>query len=68
MKLRILGVGDSITVGYPNGGDGDGYRSRLKELLSGKQASILRACGLKLFEEGGPLTSASRISSHFFRH
>ncbi|KAL4861685.1 SGNH hydrolase-type esterase domain-containing protein [Aspergillus spectabilis] len=36
-KLRILCVGDSITVGFlsdRNGGDGDGYRRRLRDNLS----------------------------------
>ena len=32
-KIRILGVGDSITVGWPNDGTGNGYRMRLKTLL-----------------------------------
>lgn len=39
-KLRILPVGDSITVGYLSdrkGGDGNGYRGQLKKDLSGKQ-------------------------------
>lgn len=44
-KLRILPVGDSITVGFlsdSNGGDGDGYRGRLEDDLSGKSlASVL---------------------------
>ena len=38
-KLRILPVGDSITVGYlsdRNGGDGNGYRGQLKKDLSGR--------------------------------
>jgi hypothetical protein len=34
-KLRILGVGDSITVGFPNDGDGNGYKFQLKNDLSG---------------------------------
>ncbi|KAH6949082.1 SGNH hydrolase-type esterase domain-containing protein, partial [Fusarium avenaceum] len=37
-KLRILPVGDSITVGYLSdrkGGDGNGYRGQLKKDLSG---------------------------------
>ena len=34
VKLRILGVGDSITVGFPSDGDGNGYRAKLKEDLS----------------------------------
>ncbi|KAK2029622.1 hypothetical protein LX32DRAFT_616739 [Colletotrichum zoysiae] len=36
-KLRILGVGDSITVGFlsdRNGGDGNGYRRQLRDDLS----------------------------------
>lgn len=42
-ELRILPVGDSITVGYlsdQDGGDGNGYRLRLLEDLSGKNLSI----------------------------
>lgn len=38
-KLRILPVGDSITVGFlsdRNGGDGNGYRGQLKDDLSGE--------------------------------
>jgi hypothetical protein len=38
-ELRILPVGDSITVGYLSdrkGGDGNGYRGQLKKDLSGK--------------------------------
>jgi hypothetical protein len=38
-KLRILGIGDSITVGYPNDGDGNGYRLQLMNDLSRKQLS-----------------------------
>lgn len=37
-KLRILPVGDSITVGFPSDGDGDGYRRQLRDNLSGKAA------------------------------
>lgn len=40
-KLRILPVGDSITVGFPsekNGGDGNGYRGQLKKDLSGESS------------------------------
>ncbi|KAJ3484388.1 hypothetical protein NLG97_g7062 [Lecanicillium saksenae] len=40
VKLRILPLGDSITVGYlsdADGGDGDGYRRQLKENLSGNE-------------------------------
>lgn len=36
-KLRILTIGDSITVGFlsnQNGGDGNGYRRRLRDNLS----------------------------------
>lgn len=33
-KLRILTVGDSITVGFPNDGDGNGYRETLRNDLS----------------------------------
>jgi hypothetical protein len=36
VKLRILPVGDSITVGFGKGTDGNGYRKRLGEDLSGK--------------------------------
>lgn len=36
VKLRILSVGDSITVGYGKGTDGNGYRKRLRKDLSGK--------------------------------
>ena len=39
-ELRILPVGDSITVGFlsdRNGGDGNGYRGQLKEDLSGEK-------------------------------
>lgn len=38
-KLRILPVGDSITVGFKSdwdGGDGNGYLERLRENLSGE--------------------------------
>jgi hypothetical protein len=35
-KLRILGVGDSITVGFPSDGDGNGYRLQLRNGLSRK--------------------------------
>ncbi|GKT51238.1 uncharacterized protein ColSpa_11419 [Colletotrichum spaethianum] len=41
-KLRILGVGDSITVGFlsdRNGGDGNGYRHQLRDDLSGKPSN-----------------------------
>ena len=41
-KLRILPVGDSITVGFPseqNGGDGNGYRGQLKKDLSGESTT-----------------------------
>ncbi|KAF5017527.1 hypothetical protein F66182_10528 [Fusarium sp. NRRL 66182] len=34
VKLRILPVGDSITVGTGKGADGNGYRKRLKQDLS----------------------------------
>jgi hypothetical protein len=37
--LRILGVGDSITVGFPNLGDGNGYRVQLKNDLLGNNVS-----------------------------
>ncbi|KAG5808825.1 hypothetical protein H9Q71_006708 [Fusarium xylarioides] len=40
-ELRILPVGDSITVGYLSdrkGGDGNGYRGQLKKDLSGDKA------------------------------
>lgn len=35
VALRILPVGDSITVGFPSS-DGNGYRLRLEEDLSGE--------------------------------
>jgi hypothetical protein len=38
-KLRILGVGDSITVGFlsdQDGGDGSGYRQALRDDLSSR--------------------------------
>lgn len=41
-ELRILPVGDSITVGFHSnldGGDGNGYRLKLKENLSGTSLS-----------------------------
>ncbi|WZH42859.1 SGNH hydrolase-type esterase domain-containing protein [Fusarium acuminatum] len=34
VKLRILPVGASITVGYERGEEGDGYRERLRDNLS----------------------------------
>ncbi|RBR12779.1 uncharacterized protein FIESC28_08481 [Fusarium coffeatum] len=37
VKLRILGVGASITVGYGPGTDGNGYRKRLQENLGGNE-------------------------------
>ncbi|KAG7411339.1 Multidomain esterase [Fusarium oxysporum f. sp. rapae] len=37
VKLRILSVGDSITVGYGKGTDGNGYRKRLRKDLSGNE-------------------------------
>ncbi|KAM3502817.1 hypothetical protein MY11210_008942 [Beauveria gryllotalpidicola] len=39
VELRILPVGDSITVGFGSeiGGDGDGYRRRLRDDLSGNK-------------------------------
>ncbi|KAF5721987.1 acetylxylan esterase [Fusarium mundagurra] len=37
VKLRILSVGDSITVGFGKGTDGNGYRKRLGNDLSGNQ-------------------------------
>lgn len=45
-KLRILGVGDSITVGFlsdRNGGDGNGYRRQLKNDLSSKSSKAYRS-------------------------
>jgi lysophospholipase L1-like esterase len=33
-KIRLLGIGDSITVGYPNAGDSCGYRAQLLRDLS----------------------------------
>jgi hypothetical protein len=41
-ELRILPIGDSITVGFlsdTHGGDGDGYRRELKKDLSSKHHS-----------------------------
>jgi len=44
-ELRILCVGDSITVGYPNdigpGADGNGYRLELRNSLSRKNSLSL---------------------------
>ncbi|KAI9170782.1 hypothetical protein HJFPF1_00255 [Paramyrothecium foliicola] len=43
-KLRILGVGDSITVGFlsdRDGGDGNGYRLKLQENLSEDDVSFV---------------------------
>ncbi|KAF5668162.1 acetylxylan esterase [Fusarium heterosporum] len=37
VKLRILSVGDSITVGYGQGTDGHSYRLRLRENLANNQ-------------------------------
>ncbi|KAF5975727.1 acetylxylan esterase [Fusarium coicis] len=37
VKLRILSVGDSITVGFGKGTDGNGYRKRLGEDLRGNE-------------------------------
>ncbi|KAF5578607.1 acetylxylan esterase [Fusarium pseudocircinatum] len=37
VKLRILSVGDSITVGFGKGTDGNGYRKRLLKDLSGNK-------------------------------
>ncbi|KAJ4120153.1 hypothetical protein NW768_010437 [Fusarium equiseti] len=37
VKLRILGVGASITVGYGPGTDGNGYRKRLQQNLGGNE-------------------------------
>jgi hypothetical protein len=42
-ELRILGVGDSITVGFPGrieGGDGNGYRQQLTKDLLGTAVVI----------------------------
>ena len=41
VKLRILGVGASITVGYGPGTDGNGYRKRLEENLGGKRLDLI---------------------------
>lgn len=48
VELRILPVGDSITVGFGSeiGGDGDGYRRQLRDDLSGKDL-LRRFCGGK---------------------
>lgn len=48
-ELRILPVGDSITYGFlsgQDGGDGDGYRLRLREDLSSKsqRSALCLAC------------------------
>lgn len=43
-ELRILCVGDSITVGFlsdQDGGDGNGYRLRLLDNLSRKASPVL---------------------------
>ncbi|EQB54719.1 GDSL-like Lipase/Acylhydrolase [Colletotrichum gloeosporioides Cg-14] len=42
--LRILGVGDSITVGFLSdldGGDGNGYRMKLRQNLSNDRVSFI---------------------------
>ncbi|TDZ32676.1 hypothetical protein C8035_v011047 [Colletotrichum spinosum] len=44
VPLRILGVGDSITVGFlsdVDGGDGNGYRLKLRQNLSEDQVSFV---------------------------
>lgn len=41
VKLRILGVGASITVGYGPGTDGNGYRKRLQENLAGEWSDLV---------------------------
>lgn len=46
-ELRILCVGDSITFGRQKadgGGDGNGYRLRLKDDLSSKTKKLLDIC------------------------
>lgn len=51
VKLRILPVGDSITYGRHeagDGGDGNGYRGRLKEHLTRKTQGLLHA-GLQTY-------------------
>jgi hypothetical protein len=40
VKLRILPVGASITVGYERGKEGDGYRKRLRDNLSCKYQNV----------------------------
>lgn len=40
VKLRILPVGASITVGYERGEEGDGYRERLRDNLSCKYQNV----------------------------
>lgn len=40
VKLRILSVGDSITVGFGKRTDGNGYRKRLGHDLRGKSTSF----------------------------
>lgn len=47
-ELRILCVGDSITVGFlsdQDGGDGNGYRLRLLDDLSRKKSSVIEFNG-----------------------
>ncbi|KAM0426176.1 hypothetical protein ACHAPT_008521 [Fusarium lateritium] len=57
VKLRILAVGDSITAGFAsekNGGDGDGYRRRLKDDLSKNKAVFAgtESSGVGTMEDG----------------
>lgn len=42
VKLRILPVGASITVGYERGEEKDGYRERLRDNLSCKYQNMLQ--------------------------
>lgn len=66
-ELRILPVGDSITVGYNsdrNGGDGDGYRRQLRYDLSSKYCSQKFAWSSPLiFDEGDNVVFAGTVTS-----
>lgn len=80
-KLRILCVGDSITFGAGsdlNGGDGNGYRLRLKQDLSGKtqehpptyRCGIADTCviGDKVYfagtESSGTMENGNYVTAH----
>lgn len=66
-KLRILPVGDSITVGYlsdRNGGDGNGYRGQLKKDLSGRSTNQSDSvCCILTLELGDEVVFAGTESS-----